>query len=77
MSAPTITGSQVLSIDTADKVFQLTSKALGIIDIIGHIGPNAEIDDHSLNSATWAVKDMIREIQQIVEDLPRVDAVSQ
>jgi hypothetical protein len=73
MSAPTITGSQVLSIDAADKVLQLTSKALGIIDIIGHLDAGL-IDDHSLNSATWAVKDMLREIQQIIEDLPRVDA---
>lgn len=77
MSTSSITDSRVLSFDMTDKVFQLTSKALGIIDIIGHLRPTDEIDNHSLNSATWAVKDMIREIQGIVEKAPMVDTVAQ
>ena len=69
------TSDRVISLDTVDKIFQLSSKSIGIVDIIGHLGSDSElIDDHSLNSATWAVKDMIKEIQQLIEKSPMVES---
>lgn len=76
MAVTDITGSgRVFSLETVDQIFQLVSKSIGIVDLIGHV-ETADCDDHSLNSASWAVKDMLREIQRLVETSPKVGEVA-
>lgn len=52
------------AIDTITRKIQ---QSIGIIDLMGNLDQNDEsLDDHSMNNASWAAKDLLKECLAII-----------
>ena len=57
--------------DVAEEIFSRIAQVIGIVDLLGNIDRSHDggIDDDSINSASWAAKDLLVQVRTLVSAL--------
>lgn len=70
----TTSGLRVLTGDALDEISKLLDQATGVVDLMGNVVDKG-LDHSSINSASWAVKDMLRAAQVMIDGASAMPAL--